>query len=181
MLTTEGWLAFKSKHFGQERAVFDHATDLMNKVDEGNLDYEDFVEQVAKLAKVTKNDMLYEIENNIANEELFKFIKEELKPKYKIGMLSNAGANWLSEMFTPDQLELFDSIALSYEIGATKPLEEAYQTIADRLSVRPEEAVFIDDQQMHCIGARQVGMRAIKYDNYEKLKQDLNKIISQSG
>lgn len=39
---------------------------------------------------------------------------DDLKPDYKIGFLSNAGANWLDELFIWQQA--FDEVVLSYQV-----------------------------------------------------------------
>jgi putative hydrolase of the HAD superfamily len=120
-----------------------------------------------------------ELDKNLPNEALFEYIETVLKPKYKVGMLSNAGADWLSELFTEDQLALFDATALSYETGITKPDTAAYQAIADTLDVGPAECVFVDDQERHCTGAREAGMQAILFKGFEQFKADLERLLAQ--
>jgi HAD superfamily hydrolase (TIGR01509 family) len=111
------------------------------------------------------------------NEPLLEFISTTLKQKYKIGMLSNADANWLEHIFTSEQLTIFDAIALSFEIGAMKPHPKTYLTIADRLKVDPSECVFIDDRQELCDGASQSGMRALLYKDADQIKKELGALL----
>lgn len=111
--------------------------------------------------------------DNPVNSELIEIIRDKLKPNYKIGMLSNAGGNWLGELFEAKDLELFDAVALSYEIGAMKPDVSAYETISTRLDVLPGECVFIDDNEGYCAAAEATGMTSIYYKN----NQDLRKVL----
>ena len=97
------------------------------------------------------------------NEVLFDYIRDELKPNCKIGMLSNAGGNWLDDMFEPWQVALFDEIVLSYELGVVKPDPVMYETAAQRLGVLPEEAVFVDDIRRFVEAAKQYGMHGVHY------------------
>lgn len=167
VLVRDGWLPFKEKYFGNNAELLLEASDLNKQVDAGLISYANFIEQVAAMAKLTSKDAHQQIEDNPADERLFAYIRDAVKPHYKIGMLSNAGDNWLSELFTAEQLQLFDATALSCEIGVIKPDPLAYQMIADRLGVQPSECLFIDDQPRYCQGAREVGMQAIDYTNYD--------------
>src|ERR1039458_6032951 len=121
VLTTDGLTPFMNTYFGDnpdQQTKADAFTDGLNL---GHISYSEFIRRLAKLANVSEFSALQQIDANFANTELFDFIKTELKPNYKIGILSNAGQNWISELFTPDQTALFDAVALSCEINAVKP------------------------------------------------------------
>jgi HAD superfamily hydrolase (TIGR01549 family) len=133
--------------------------------------------KVAKLAEVPASEAREAIESNVADETLFDYISKHLKPHYKIGILSNAGANWLNDLFTPEQVALFDATALSYETGVVKPHDGAYAAIAERLGVEPDECVFIDDQEKYVTAAREFGMSAIWYRDFDQFKNDIEKLL----
>jgi HAD superfamily hydrolase (TIGR01509 family) len=179
VLVTEGWLPFKQHYFGGNSELFDEVSELRRQVDVGLLGYQDFLQQVAKLAAVQAATVRDAVERNVANEELFAYITE-LKPQYKIGMLSNAGSDRLKQLFTPEQLALFDETSLSFESGVVKPDPEAYKAMAASLGVSPEEVVFVDDQERHCGGAHQAGMQAILYKDVTQLRADLGKLLANS-
>lgn len=107
------------------------------------------------------------------NDALFAYIENDLKPACKIGLLSNVGSDILHELFSDEQVALFDEKVLSYQIGAVKPDPFAYETAATRLGVLPEECVFIDDLERFCVAAEDVGMKAIWHTD---TKQTINKI-----
>jgi HAD superfamily hydrolase (TIGR01509 family) len=177
VLATESWTEFRIKHFGHSRTLFNKATRLSNQADAGQISHDDEIRETAELASLTPNEVVRQISQNIPNEPLFEYIRE-LKPKYKIGMLSNASANWLDRMFTPEHLALFDSIKLSFESGVAKPDAGAYEGIAESLSVKPEECVLIDDNQRHCAGGQDCGMKTILYKSFEQTKTDLKKLLA---
>ena len=177
VLASDGWLPFKKKYFGHDKALFAEVTDLSKQTDAGLKSYEDFTNEVAQLAKIPGSAVRDAIEGNPPNDELFRYITDELKPRYKIGMLSNAGDNWLPVLFTPAQIAVFDAVALSYETGVIKPDERAYRAIAERLGVTPQECVFVDDQERFCSAAREAGMQAIFYHDFEQTKRDLEEIL----
>ncbi len=178
VLTTDGWLPFKKVHFGNEPELHQQATDLNRQVDSGLIDYEDFLRGVAELADVPYVEAKKTIEDNVANEPLFQLIRD-LKPRYKIGFLSNAGANWVSELFSPDQVALLDAISVSSETGFVKPDEQAYREIAQKLGVEPDECVFVDDQPRYCTAARDVGMKAIEYRDFEQFEEQLQNLLKR--
>ncbi len=178
VLASDGWLPFRDKHFGGNPEQLEQARALNRSVDAGTTKYDDFVQAVADMAGVLESEAHEAIENNIPNEALFQYISEDLKGKYKIGMLSNAAENWLDEMFTTEQLELFDAIALSFETGVIKPNIEAYHIIASKLGLEVNECIFIDDQPAYCEGAIQAGMPAIRYVDTIQTKKALSTVLN---
>lgn len=177
VLTSDGWLPFAEKYFGNSPILKKEAHILNRQVDSGLLDYDSFVHSVAKLAAVDVALAYKDIEDNVANLPLFEYVAE-LKKQYKLGILSNAGADWLNELFKPEQIALFDATALSFELGVTKPHPKAYHVICDRLGVLPEEAVFIDDIERYVTGAKDIGMQGVWYKNLQQLKDELTIVLS---
>src|ERR1035437_4961840 len=100
VLASDGWLPFRDTHFGGRPKLLNRAKLLNKQVDSGVLRFDDFIAGVAALAEVSIGEVRRKIDNNVPDDELFAFIRSELKPRFKIGMLSNAAANWLDEMFT---------------------------------------------------------------------------------
>jgi HAD superfamily hydrolase (TIGR01509 family) len=176
VLTTDGWLPYKNRHFGSDEELRQHATILNRQVDAGLISYDDFIRGVADLASLPVAEAKKQIEDNVANQPLFETI-QRLKPKYKIGFLSNAGANWTHELFSPEQVELFDVVCVSSETGHVKPEERAYLDVTEKLGLEPEECLFVDDQPRYCAAAEEVGMRAIVYRDFEQYKSELEKLL----
>jgi HAD superfamily hydrolase (TIGR01509 family) len=70
-----------------------------------------------------------------------------------------------------------DDILISAEVGLAKPDPRIYRLAAERLGVRPDEAVFVDDFAANVEGARAVGMRAIHF----RPELDLRAALRQAG
>jgi len=103
----------------------------------------------------------------------------ELRKKYKTALLSNVGKDSLRHRFSNDELSgLFDVVVVSGEVGFAKPDREIYHHTADLLKVEPAECVFIDDRQAYVRGAEQAGMRAILYEDFDQMKNALEKILA---
>lgn len=179
VLTTDGWLPFKTKHFADDKKLNQAVTELNEQASTGLISHDDFARAVAKLAVISVNEVNKEIDANVANELLLTYI-QQLKSKYTIGMLSNTSANWLDKLFTPKQVALFDVISLSYESGFTKPHPRAYGKIAQQLGLEVNKCVLIDDQERHCSGAREAGMQAICYQDFLQMKRELEELLAQT-
>jgi HAD superfamily hydrolase (TIGR01509 family) len=177
VLTTDAWLPFKDQHFGHDPLLLEQASDLNKQSDGGFISYDSFLTQIAALAQVPSQQVAQAIATNVPNQELFEYVSQ-LKPRYKLGLLSNAPGDWLAHLFTPSQVALFDVTALSYETHFTKPMPEAYATIAERLGVEMSECIFTDDQERFVTGAREAGMPAIWYKDNDQLKAELTALLA---
>jgi putative hydrolase of the HAD superfamily len=177
VLTTDGWLPFRDRYFGDAPDLLEEARANRIRVDTGLMSSDDFLRWLSDKTGATKQDIRRQIEGNVPNEPLFTYIRDILSPKYKIGMLSNAGGNWLDELFEPWQKQLFDEIVLSFEVGVVKPDPLMYETIATRLAVLPSEAIFIDDLSRYIEGAKSVGMQGIQYQNFPQFVTDLEALL----
>lgn len=117
-------------------------------------------------------------EGSTLNQEVLDYVLE-LRKTYKTAMLSNIGSGGLQRMFEPGLLNKYFEVSVaSGEIGYAKPEPEAYEIVADMLSMRLDECVFIDDRQDYVDGANAVGMRAVLFTSTKQLKTDLSGILS---
>ena len=114
----------------------------------------------------------------LPNRPLLDYIKTELKPKYKIGIISNAIGDVLYEILLENDVSLFDDIVISHRVGVAKPESAIYYFALKNLGVRADEAVFIDDIEDFCEAARAVGIQAICYQDFQQMKTELEKILS---
>jgi HAD superfamily hydrolase (TIGR01509 family) len=176
VLATEAWLPFKAKYFAHDRELFEQASNISRQADRGLISYEDFMRAIAKLAGITPAEAIKAIARNVPDEQLFAYIKE-LKTDYKLGLLSNVAGDYLYQIFTSDQLALFDAIALSFESGFIKPQARAFVIAAKQLVVDAGECVFIDDQQRNVNGAHEAGMAAILYHDAAQLRRELGAFL----
>lgn len=177
VLASDGWLPFREKYFGNNSELLEKAIASNKRVDAGLHSYDDFLKEISELSGVGYDETKRLIETNPPNEALFDFIRDDLKANYKIGMLSNAGANWLDEIFEKNQVALFDEVVLSYQIGAIKPDAVMYETIAAKLGVLPEECVFVDDQPRYVEGAVQVGMTGVQFVDTQDAVRRLRELL----
>jgi putative hydrolase of the HAD superfamily len=178
VLTNDGWKSIREEFFAHDDELMRTALDLDKAVNAGVMDYAKFVDEVARMSGLAKDEVLRRIDTTVPNTVLFHFIRDELKSKYKIGMLSNASSNMLNELFEPWQVELLDEAVLSYAIGTVKPDPVAYRTVAQRLGVQPAECLFIDDIDRYCDAAEHVGMKAILHTDSHQTVARIKELLS---
>jgi len=100
-----------------------------------------------------------------------------LKGKVRLGLLSNTNElHFRRHIRNEPVFPLFDTVTLSYEVGALKPDPAIYRDALGKLSLPPEECVFIDDIEAYAEGAKAVGIRGIRFTGGEQLLSDLAKL-----
>ena len=97
-----------------------------------------------------------------------------LRPRYRTALLSNSfvGARE-REQERYGFGDITDLIVYSHEVGMAKPDPRIYQLTCERLGVRPDQAVFLDDRADFVDGALETGMRSILYEDNDQAIADL--------
>ena len=89
-------------------------------------------------------------------------------------ILSNMGDNVLASVErTFDWLPRFDVLIWSYQWHMAKPDPAIYRLCLDKLRVRPEESLFLDDKLANVDAAQALGMKALQFTTIERLRVDL--------
>lgn len=108
------------------------------------------------------------------DEQLIELIAHELHGHYTVAILSNMNRATPEEMLG-EHAGLFDEVMISGELGVAKPDKRAFLLAANRLKEFPEQMVLIDDSEVNCAVAAELGMTAIHYKNIAQLRQELAK------
>lgn len=102
---------------------------------------------------------------------------DSLGKSYKVGLLSNAGTEEIRSVIDEHRHDdRFHAIVISAEAGVIKPDKEAFLHVLKQLYVKPQEAVFIDDNQANVDAARKIGITGLKFVNVEQLVGDLKRL-----
>lgn len=103
---------------------------------------------------------------------------EELKAKGIIVMLlTNVTPQFAEVLEQKGHYDPFDFKVLSCEVGVWKPDVKIYQHALQKLGVKPEEAVFIDDQHKNIAAAGALGIHGIIFHDTEQLKIGLAALL----
>ncbi len=145
----------------------------------GRIDITAAVERMARLVNLATRDIHYELyEKEQVNSDLMRYIKD-LKPRYRVSILSNVGKGFLQEFFARHDLsQYFDATTLSCDMGYIKPEKESYQIAAEALGIPAENCLMIDDKQRNIDGAEAAGMPGLLYENFPQFKRDLTEYLS---
>jgi HAD superfamily hydrolase (TIGR01509 family) len=76
--------------------------------------------------------------------------------------------------FFPDLNASFDHLCFSYQATATKPEPMVFLKTLERLGVTPEQCVFVDDAEQNVLGARAVGIDAVRFVSAQALATALH-------
>jgi epoxide hydrolase-like predicted phosphatase len=112
------------------------------------------------------------------NRPLLDYIRDELKPHYKLAIISNANTGELETRLAPEDLALFDTVIVSADVGFVKPDPQIFQLAADRLGITFNETVFVDDLERFTVPAEALGLHAIVYTGLDPLKQELATLLN---
>lgn len=103
--------------------------------------------------------------DNINRYGLFEDVAPWLmrwKPRYSLGMLSDAMPSLIRFMDQWGLLSFFDATVISTQIGAIKPDPRMYEAILKKLNADPADCLFVDDRAVNLEGAVAAGMKAIQ-------------------
>lgn len=150
----------------------------LNKAwDYGLIDRNEWLDSIAELTGLDREYVKTNVSGDHKRNQKLLDYAESLRQQFKLGMCSNIGPDGMDEYFSKHEREkLFDTVVLSGEEGVTKPNPEIFRLVAERLGVRPDECVMIDDIEENCSGADAAGMQTIVYHTNRQLKNDLQKL-----
>lgn len=181
VLAEDGWLPFKRKYLAHDPELTDAVRYLGKQVDMGSRTNDVFLQETARLTGVPVDEVRRALSRRVPNEALFAYIAQALKPRYKIGLLSNASYDVLSELFTPEQAALFDASVLSYEVGLTKPDPRMFALAAERLGVSLNDCLLIDDVERYAVAAEEAGMRSLVYTDFAQFRHAIAPLLNSQG
>lgn len=111
-----------------------------------------------------------------------EFIKKLKKQGYNIHLLSNTNdAHWqyiAEKHFGGKTEDYFDTLFLSQEMHMSKPNDDIFIAVLDRLAAKADECLFIDDAQANVDAAKALGYNVykapVKYDFRKEIQNILN-------
>ena len=175
-------LGFKGEKFDKIAQATVH-NPWWNEFDKGRMSLEEVVEKYVAAAPEYREDItkIYDYSDKFV--ELYDYaipwIRELKERGYKVYILSN----WSEPAYEANKdthlrfLQEVDGAVMSYREGMIKPASEIYQLICDRYQINPGEAVFLDDNKANIDAARNYGLHAIHFQNYEQGKEELEDFL----
>jgi putative hydrolase of the HAD superfamily len=132
-----------------------------------------------------QSDQLTELQRDFwageqLDAELVQFI-QSLRPCYKIGIISNAwsGARYFHN-FKFKMNAWTDVAVYSAEVKLVKPDPRIYQLALERLGIKPDEAVFVDDLLENVEAARALGMCGVQFKTAAQTIVDIERCLDKT-
>jgi putative hydrolase of the HAD superfamily len=105
------------------------------------------------------------------NTTMIEFVRELRGRGVRAALLTNNVREWepLWRGKLPEIDELFEVVVDSAFVGLRKPDPAIYSLTLERLGeVPPERCVFVDDLDVNCATARELGMEAVRFESAEQ-------------
>jgi putative hydrolase of the HAD superfamily len=115
------------------------------------------------------------------NERMIEYMRELRGRGHKMAICTNNIREWEARwraMLPVD--EIFDVVVDSAFVGCRKPEPRIYEITLERLGARPEAALFIDDVELNCDGARKFGMRAVRFRSTEQAINEIEAALHET-
>jgi putative hydrolase of the HAD superfamily len=115
------------------------------------------------------------------NEPMLAFMRQLHGRGYRLAICTNNIREWEARwraMLPID--EIFDDVVDSAFVGVRKPDREIYELALERLGVGAAQALFIDDVELNCDGARAVGIEAVWFRGTEQAIAEIEAALSSA-
>jgi epoxide hydrolase-like predicted phosphatase len=118
-------------------------------------------------------------EEDFLDEELTDYIRGT-RPVLKTGLISNTWDGLREVLHTRVPIaDAFDVIVISAEEKMMKPDPRIYVNTLERLTVKAEEAIFLDDFIENIDAANALGMHGVHFRSIEQARHDIQALLSQ--
>ena len=112
------------------------------------------------------------------NEELIAYFSN-LRSRVHTGIISNSGAGCREKEQERYGFEdMCELIVYSHEEGVLKPDRRIYEIACERMNVRPEEAIFIDDLEENITAANALGFHGILHVNNAQTITEIEELLT---
>ncbi len=117
------------------------------------------------------------------NHEMIDFMAELSDRGLRMALLTNNVREWEPRWrpLLPEIDDIFEVVVDSAFVGMRKPEPEIYQLTVERLGggVEPADCVFVDDIEVNCQTARQLGMAAVAFETTEQARAGIESALAQ--
>ncbi len=118
------------------------------------------------------------------NEEMIDYMAELRSRGLRTALLTNNVREWepLWRAKLPQLDRTFEVVVDSASVGMRKPEPEIYELTVERLggAVTAEHCVFIDDSEVNCAAARELGMYAVRFVETESAIAEVEAALGAS-
>ena len=112
------------------------------------------------------------------NEPMIDYMRELKRRGYKLAICTNNVREWepLWRAKLPVD-EIFDTVVDSGFVGTRKPEARIYEVTLERLEARPATTLFVDDVELNCAAARELGLSAVWFQSTEQAIDEIERAL----
>ncbi len=113
------------------------------------------------------------------NQRLIDYMRELRERGYKLAICTNNVREWepLWRAMLPVD-EIFSVVVDSAYVGTRKPEPRIYEITLERLGVPPSAALLVDDIELNCEAARELGISAVWFRTTEQAIAEIEAALS---
>ena len=118
------------------------------------------------------------------NEPMIGLMRELRDGGLRMGLLTNNVREWepLWRSKLPDVEDIFEVIVDSAFVGVRKPDPAIYTLTVERLGdLRPEDCLFVDDVEVNCQAAAELGMTAVQFRHNDQAIGEVRAALSAAA
>ncbi len=118
------------------------------------------------------------------NEPMIDYMRDLRRRGLQLAILTNNVREWepLWRAKIPEIDQLFDVVVDSGFVGMRKPERGIYELTLERLGdVAAHECVFVDDLDLNCAAAAELGMHPVRFENAEQAIGDIEALLRGHG
>jgi epoxide hydrolase-like predicted phosphatase len=122
------------------------------------------------------------LERLLPNRPMIEFLRDLRERGVRMALLTNNVREWepLWRAKLPEIDELFEAVVDSAFVGLRKPDPAIYRLTLERLGgVAPERCVFVDDLELNCDAARELGMVAVRFASAEQAIPEVESALAE--
>ena len=116
------------------------------------------------------------------NEPLIALMRDLRDRGYRMALLTNNVREWEPRwraMLPVD--EIFDVVVDSAFVGMRKPEPGIYRLTCERLGVEADACLFVDDIEVNCEAARELGMTAVQFRDDDQAIDEIEQALARAG
>lgn len=113
------------------------------------------------------------------NQAMLEYMRGLRERGYRLAILTNNVREW-EPLWRPKLPvdEIFELVVDSGFVGMRKPDREIYELTLQRLELPPETCLFVDDTEVNCDAARNVGLTAVHFRNSEQAISEIEAALA---
>lgn len=157
--------------------------DLYDGFRRGTMSSQDFFAaiNVRYQTNITEDDFVAQADLFVKNQAVYDMAASLREHGITTGIASNINASIVPILKKQGYYDGFDPVLLSCEELTAKPSPEFYRLAVKRLGLKPQEVLFIDDQEKCLPPAREMGMHVIRADNEQQIVGDIKALFLQEN